>query len=90
MHADRVDGAQLAGQLNLAGLSTDLVVSWHDAHAFLEANYFHSCVLPVAVDHPGDLNQLERLRRAAPRMWIVVLSDRHALRRTVRDPLLTT
>jgi DNA-binding response OmpR family regulator len=65
-------GGQLIEQLNRAGFRTDFAVSWSAARAALCANYYHSCIVRADVDR--DLERLEELRRAAPRVWIIVLS----------------
>src|SRR5712692_10733706 len=68
-------GGQLVEQLNRAGFRTDFAVSWSAARAALAANYYHSCIVVADLDQPADLNQLDELRRAALRVWIIVLSD---------------
>jgi DNA-binding response OmpR family regulator len=68
-------GGQLVEQLNRAGFRTDLTVSWSAAGAALGANYYHSCIVVVDLGEDADLGRLDELRRAAPRVWIVVLSD---------------
>ena len=69
-------GGQLSEQLSHAGFRTDLAVSWRAAHAALGTNYYHSCVMTVDLDQQVDLEQLVALRRAAPRVWMIILSDR--------------
>lgn len=69
-------GRRLSEQLNHAGFRTDLAVSWRAAHAALGTNYYHSCVMTVDLDQPVDLEQLDALRRVAPRVWMIILSDR--------------
>ncbi len=66
---------QLLEQLNRAGFRTDFAMSWSAARAALGANYFHSCIVVADLDRSGELGQLDELRRAAPRVWIIVLSD---------------
>jgi len=66
---------QLVERLNRAGFRTDFAVSWSAARAALGANYYHSCIVVADLDQPADLEQLDELRRAALRVWIVVLSD---------------
>jgi len=73
--ANNEHGGQLVEQLNHAGFKTDFAVSWSAAHAALGANYYHSCIVVADLDQSADLKQLDELRRAAPRVWIVVLSD---------------
>ena len=68
-------GGQLVEQLNHAGFKTDFAVSWSAAHAALGANYYHSCIVVADLDQSADLNELDELRRAALRVWIIVLSD---------------
>lgn len=68
-------GGQLSELLNHAGFRTDLAVSWRAAHAALGTNYYHSCVMTVDLDQPEDLEQLDALRCAAPRVWMIILSD---------------
>lgn len=70
-------GRQLSERLDHAGFRTDLAVSWRAAHAALGTNYYHSCVMSVDLDQAVDLEQLDALRREAPRVWMVILSDRH-------------
>jgi DNA-binding response OmpR family regulator len=73
--ANNENGGQLVEQLNHAGFKTDFAVSWSAAHAALGANYYHSCIVVADLDQSADLEQLDELRRAAPRVWIIVLSD---------------
>jgi DNA-binding response OmpR family regulator len=68
-------GGQLVEQLNHAGFKTDFAVSWSAAHAALGANYYHSCIVVADLDQSADLEQLDELRRAALRVWIIVLSE---------------
>jgi len=68
-------GGQLVEQLNRAGFRTDFAVSWSAARAALVANYYHSCIVVANLDQSADLEQLDELRRAALRVWIIVLSD---------------
>jgi DNA-binding response OmpR family regulator len=70
-----VQGGQLVEQLNRAGFRTDFAVSWSAARAALAADYYDSCIVVADLDQPADLNQLDELRRAALRVWIIVLSD---------------
>lgn len=71
-------GRQLGEQLDHAGFRTDLAVNWRAAHAALGTNYYHSCVVSVDLDQPVDLEHLDALRGAAPRIWMIILSDRQA------------
>jgi len=73
--ADIAHGGQLVEQLNHAGFKTDFAVSWGAAHAALRANYYHSCIVVADLDQLIDREQLDELRRAAPRVWVIVLSD---------------
>src|SRR5216684_1588673 len=73
--ANNEHGGQLVEQLNHAGFKTDFAVSWSAAHAALGANYYHSCIVVADLDQSADLKQLDELRRAALRVWIIVLSD---------------
>jgi DNA-binding response OmpR family regulator len=73
--ADIAHSAQLVEQLNRAGFKTDFAVSWGVAHTALRANYYHSCIAVAELDLLIDREQLDELRRAAPRVWIIVLSD---------------
>ncbi len=73
--ANNEHGGQLVEQLNHAGFKTDFAVSWSAAHAALGANYYHSCIVVADLDQSADLKQLDELRRAASRVWIIVLSD---------------
>jgi DNA-binding response OmpR family regulator len=73
--ADIAHGGQLVEQLNHAGFKTDFAVSWGAAHAALAANYYHSCILVADPDQLTDSERLDELRRAAPRVWMIVLSD---------------
>jgi len=74
--ANNEHGGQLVEQLNHAGFKTDFAVSWSAAHAALGANYYHSCIVVADLDQSADLEQLDELRRAAPRVWVIVLSNR--------------
>lgn len=67
--------AQLVERLNRAGFRTDFAVSWSAARAALGANYYHSCIVVADLDQAADLEQLDELRRAVQRVWILVLSD---------------
>jgi DNA-binding response OmpR family regulator len=69
-------GRQLSEHLNHAGFRTDLAVSWRAAHAALGTNYYHSCVMSLNLDQPVDLEHFDALRRAAQRVWMIILSDR--------------
>src|SRR5487761_411075 len=69
-------GGQLSEQLNHAGFRTDLAVSWRAAHAALGTNYYHTCIMSLDLDQPEDLEHLDALRCAAPRVWMIILSDR--------------
>jgi DNA-binding response OmpR family regulator len=73
--ADTAHGGQLVEQLIQAGFKTDLALSWGAAHAALRANYYHSCIMVAALDQLTDRERLDELRRAAPRVWMIVLSD---------------
>jgi DNA-binding response OmpR family regulator len=77
---DVAHGGQLVEQLNRAGFKTDFAVSWGAAHAALRANYYHSCIVATDLDQLTDRERLDELRRAAPRVWMIVLSD-HATER---------
>ncbi len=68
-------GGQLVEQLNHAGFKTDFAVSWVAAHAALGANSYQSCVVVADLDRAADFEQLGELRRAALRVWIIILSD---------------
>ncbi len=68
---------QLLEQLNRAGFRTDFAMSWSAARAALGANYYHSCIVVADMDRSDDLEQLDALRQAVPRVWIIVLSDLH-------------
>src|SRR6266581_1237443 len=75
LDANNEQGGQLVEQLNHAGFKTDFAVSWSAAHAALRANYYHTCIVVADLDQSADLSQLDELRRAAPRVWVIVLSD---------------
>jgi DNA-binding response OmpR family regulator len=66
---------QLVEQLNHAGFKTDFAVSWRAAHTALRTNYYNSCVVVADLAKSADLEHLDELRRAVPRVWIIVLSD---------------
>ncbi|HEY2400077.1 MAG TPA: hypothetical protein VGI23_06955 [Steroidobacteraceae bacterium] len=68
-------GGQLVEQLNRAGFRTDIAVSWSAARAALSANYYHSCIVVADLNQAANLEQLDQLRRAALRVWIIVVSD---------------
>jgi DNA-binding NarL/FixJ family response regulator len=38
-------------------------------------NYYHSCVVVAELDQFTDLEQIDELWRAVPRVWLIVLSD---------------
>jgi DNA-binding response OmpR family regulator len=78
--ADVEHGRQLVEHLNHAGFKTDFVVSWGAAHVAVSANYYHSCIVVADLDQLTDRERLDELRRAAPRVWMIVLSD-HASER---------
>jgi len=73
VHTDQ--GGRLVEQLNRAGFRTDLTVSWSAARGALAANFYHSCVVVANLNRQADLDQLDVLRRAALRVWIIVVSD---------------
>ena len=73
--ADSARGGQLVEQLNHAGFKTDFAVSWGAAHAAVRTHYYHSLIVVAELDLPIDREQLDELRRAAPRVWMIVLSD---------------
>lgn len=68
-------GVQLVEQLNHVGFKLDFAVTWGAAHAALRPNYYHSCVVVADLDQLTDREQLYELRRAAPGVWMIVLSD---------------
>jgi DNA-binding response OmpR family regulator len=68
-------GGQLVEQLNHAGFKTDFAVSWGAAHTALKANYYNSCIVVANVYQPADRERLDELRRAAPSVWMILLSD---------------
>jgi DNA-binding response OmpR family regulator len=68
-------GGELVEQLNHAGFKTDFAVSWGAARAALGANYYHSCIVIADLDQLTVRERLDALRRAAPRVWMIVLSD---------------
>jgi len=70
-----VRGGQLVEQLNRAGFRTDFAVSWSAARAALGANYYHSCIVLADLNQAADLKDLDELRQAATRVWIIGLSD---------------
>jgi len=78
--ANNEHGGQLVEQLNHAGFKTDFAVSWGAAHAAVRTHYYHSLIVVAELDLPIDREQLDELRRAAPRVWMIVLSD-HASER---------
>jgi len=80
LDAKNEHGGQLVEQLNHAGFKTDFAVSWSAAHAALRANYYHSFIVVADLDESAVLDQLDALRRAAQRVWIIVLSDLQAER----------
>jgi DNA-binding response OmpR family regulator len=88
-------GVQLVEQLNHVGFKTDFAVTWGAAHAALRPNYYHSCVVVADLDQLTDREQLNELRRAAPGVWMIVLSDhpseraRRIARRHGLDALLS-
>ena len=71
----RALGGQLVEQLNHAGFKTDFAVSWGAAHTCLSANYYQSCIVVADLDRRADRAQLVELRRAIPRVWMIVLGD---------------
>jgi DNA-binding response OmpR family regulator len=73
--ADIAHAGQLVEQLNHAGFKTDFAVSWGAARTALKANYYHSCIVAADPEQLKDREQLDELRRAAPRVWMIVLSD---------------
>jgi DNA-binding response OmpR family regulator len=75
LDAHNEHGGQLVEQLNHAGFKTDFAVSWGAAHAALRANSYQSFIVVADLDQSADLDQLDALRRAALRVWIIVLSD---------------
>jgi DNA-binding response OmpR family regulator len=75
VNADAAHCGQLVEQLNQAGFKTDLAVTWGAANAALRTNYYHSCLMAVDLDRQADRERLDELRRAAPRVWMIVLSD---------------
>ncbi len=78
LDANNEHGGQLVEQLNHAGFKTDFAVSWSAAHAALRANSYHSFIVVADLDQAAVLEQLDALRRAALRVWIIVLSDLQA------------
>lgn len=78
--AGSAHGGQLVEQLNHAGFETDFAVSWDAAHAALKANYYNSCILVANLYQLADGDRLDRLRRIAPSVWMIVLTD-HASER---------
>jgi len=80
LDADIAHGGQLVEQLNRAGFKTDFAVSWGAALAAVSANYYHSCIVVADLDQVTDRERLDELRREAPRVWMIVLSD-HASER---------
>jgi DNA-binding response OmpR family regulator len=81
--ADIAHGGQLVVQLNNSGFKTHFAVSWGAARTALGANYYHSCIVVADLDRRADRAQLVELRRAVPRVWMIVLSD-HASERARR------
>jgi DNA-binding response OmpR family regulator len=73
--ASTAQGGQLVDQINHAGFSAELAVSWHGARAALGRHHFDSCVAVADLDHLEDLKQLCQLRRMAMSVWIIVLCD---------------
>lgn len=68
-------GEQLVDRLGRAGFRTDFAVSASAARGALAANFYHACIFVAGVDRAADLEQLAALRRAAPRVWIIALSE---------------
>ncbi len=68
-------GAQLAAQLHRAGFNTDCATSWDAARAALRTKYLQSCVVFMDLNQSRELLQLDELRRAALRVWMIVISD---------------
>jgi len=75
LDVDTEQSGWLVEQLNRAGFRTDFAVSWSAARAALEANYYHSCIVIADLDQAMELERLDELRRAVPRVWIIVLND---------------
>jgi DNA-binding response OmpR family regulator len=73
--AKTAHGALLVEQLNRAGFEADFAVSWGSAHAALGPNHYHSCVVVADLDQETDRDQIYELRRVAPLVWMIVLSD---------------
>jgi DNA-binding response OmpR family regulator len=68
-------GHCLAEQLNRAGFKTDLAASWVAARALLRSDSpYHSCVVFADLEQPVHLDQLGKLRRQTPSVWLIVLS----------------
>ena len=72
---DSTRGGELVDQLNRAGFNTDLAVDWSFAHVALKDSPYNSCVVAADLSQATHLVRLAALRRAALRVWIVVLSD---------------
>jgi len=75
LDANTEQSGWLMEQLNRAGFRTDFAVSWSAARAALGANYYHSCVVVADLEEAVQLERLDELRRAVPRVWIIVLND---------------
>ena len=72
---DITRGGLIAEQLNHAGFKTDFAVDWAVAHAALKAHHYNSCVVVADLSKSTQLARLAALRRAALRVWIIVLTD---------------
>ena len=75
LDANTEQSGWLMEQLNRAGFRTDFAVSWSAARAALGANYYHSCVVIADLEQAVQLERLDELRQAVPRVWIIVLND---------------
>src|SRR5262249_28266706 len=71
-------GRGLVDEISRTGVRTDLATSWGAARAVLAVNYYHSCVIVADLDRPADLERLQELRVIAPRVWMIVLSERQS------------
>ncbi len=77
-------GRLLTEQLNHAGFRSDFAMTWGAAGAVLGLGHYKSCVVIADLDRAEDLEHLRVLRIAAPRVWVLAVTEADA--RQVRDP----
>jgi DNA-binding response OmpR family regulator len=75
IYADSPPAEELANELKLSGLTTDIAINCTAAITGLRVCYYGSMVFIGELSHPADLRYVAQLRQERPRSWIIMISS---------------